>query len=106
MSAAAGAVGEIVVQLAKLQGCLVCGIAGDDKKCDYVKSLGADFTINYKKESVKDKLKDIFPRGVDVYFDNVGGEMLDDVLMHVKDKTRIVVCGTISTYNNITRKDA
>ena len=73
ISAAAGAVGEIAVQLAKYHGCVVCGIAGSDEKCNYLKQIGADETINYKKENVKKALKKQFPEGIDVYFDNVGG---------------------------------
>lgn len=61
------------VQYAKSKGCIVCGIAGGDDKCQMVKEMGADFVINYKKESVKDKLRDYFKNGIDVYFDNVGG---------------------------------
>jgi NADPH-dependent curcumin reductase CurA len=63
--------------------------------------LGADYVIDYKKESVKDSLRDLFKNGVDVYLDNVGGEMLDDVLMNIKDESRIVLCGAISSYNNL-----
>ena len=66
-----------------------------------MRSIGADATINYKKESVKGKLKEICPNGVDVYFDNVGGEMLDDVLMHIRNYARVIMCGTISTYNSL-----
>lgn len=101
VSTAAGAVGEIAVQLAKNAGCVVCGIAGSDEKCQYVKSLGADYVINYKKDSVKSKLKEYCPKGVNVYFDNVGGEMLDEVLMHIRDESRIIACGAISTYGDL-----
>lgn len=100
ISAAAGAVGEIAVQLAKNFGCKVCAIAGSQNKCEYVKKLGADTTINYKTEDVSKKLKEFYPQGIDVYFDNVGGKMLDDVLMHIKNEARIVLCGMISTYNS------
>lgn len=99
VSAAAGSVGEIAVQLAKLAGCEVCGIAGSDDKCQYLKSLGVDYVINYKKESLKDRLKQCFPNGIDVYFDNVGGEMLDEVLMHIRDESRVIACGAISSYS-------
>lgn len=100
VSAAAGAVGEIAVQLAKLAGCQVCGIAGSDDKCKYLKSIGVDFVINYKKETLRERLKEYFPSGIDVYFDNVGGEMLDELLMHIRDESRIIACGAISAYGH------
>jgi NADPH-dependent curcumin reductase len=99
ISAAAGAVGEIAIQLAKLAGCHVVGIVGSKAKCDYIKSIGADEAINYKTESLKDKLRQYCPKGVNVYFDNVGGEMLDELLMHIRDESRIIACGAISSYN-------
>lgn len=64
-----------------------------------MKSLGADAVINYKTESLKDKLREYCPKGVNVYFDNVGGEMLDELLMHIRDFSRIIACGAISSYN-------
>lgn len=85
ISAAAGAVGEIAVQMAKNYGCKVCAIAGSDDKCDYVKKLGADTVINYKKQDVGKELRKLYPEGIDVYFDNVGGQMLDDVLMNIRN---------------------
>ena len=75
-------------------------IVGSNDKCDYIKSLGADAAINYKKDSLKDKLREYCPKGVDVYFDNVGGEMLDELLMHIKDFSRVIACGAISSYNS------
>jgi NADPH-dependent curcumin reductase len=100
VSAAAGGVGEIAVQLAKIAGCRVVAIVGSKEKCEYIKSLGADEAIDYKKESLKDKLREYCPKGVNVYFDNVGGEMLDEVLMHIRDFSRIIACGAISSYNS------
>lgn len=100
VSAAAGSVGEIAVQLAKLAGCEVCGIAGTAEKCNYLRSIGADHVINYKKESLRDRLKECFPKGIDVYFDNVGGEMLDELLMHIREESRIIACGAISAYSS------
>lgn len=100
VSAAAGAVGEIAVQLAKNAGCVVIGIASSKEKCDYVKSIGADFVIDYKKDNLIQKMKEYCPKGFDVYFDNVGGDMLDNLLMYIKDETRIIACGSISTYND------
>jgi NADPH-dependent curcumin reductase CurA len=95
VSAASGAVGSVVGQLAKLWGCRAIGIAGGREKCDYVtRELGFDACIDYKAGSVRDQVKD-----VDVYFDNVGGEILDQVLTRMKLFGRIVVCGMIADYN-------
>jgi NADPH-dependent curcumin reductase CurA len=103
VSGAAGAVGQTVGQLAKLKGCRVVGIAGGAAKCDWVVSeLGFDACIDYKTGSVKDGLKQHCPNGVDIYFDNVGGEILDTVLTRINRKARIVICGAISQYNNTT----
>jgi NADPH-dependent curcumin reductase CurA len=95
VSAASGAVGSVVGQLAKLWGCRAIGIAGGREKCDYVtRELGFDACIDYKSANLRDELKD-----VDVYFDNVGGEMLDILLARMKLFGRIVVCGMIAEYN-------
>jgi NADPH-dependent curcumin reductase len=95
VSAASGAVGSVVGQLAKLWGCRAVGIAGGRDKCDYVKNeLGFDECFDYKAGKLRDELKDI-----DVYFDNVGGEILDTALARMKLFGRVVVCGTISDYN-------
>ena len=101
VSGAAGAVGMTVGQVAKHLGCRVVGIAGGKDKCDFVvKELGFDACIDYKNGSVKDGLKEHCPNGVDIYFDNVGGEILDTVLTRINMKARIVICGAISQYNN------
>ncbi|WP_079226983.1 NADP-dependent oxidoreductase [Pseudomonas putida] len=101
ISGAAGAVGSIVGQIAKLKGCHVVGIAGGAQKCQYLKDeLGFDGVIDYKAEDVLAGLKRECPKGVDVYFDNVGGEILDAVLTRINFKARIVICGAISQYNN------
>ncbi|RFP15922.1 MULTISPECIES: NADP-dependent oxidoreductase [unclassified Duganella] len=103
VSGAAGAVGQTVGQVAKQLGCRVVGIAGGKDKCDFVvNQLGFDACIDYKGGSVKDGLKEHCPNGVDVYFDNVGGEILDTVLTRINMKARIVICGAISQYNNTT----
>ncbi len=103
VSGAAGAVGTVVGQIAKIKGCRVVGIAGGQEKCDYlVNELGFDAAIDYKNQDVKKALKEAAPNGVDVFFDNVGGEILDDVLTRINMKARIVVCGAISQYNNTT----
>ncbi|MBC7415649.1 MAG: NADP-dependent oxidoreductase [Herminiimonas sp.] len=103
VSGAAGAVGQTVGQVAKHKGCRVVGIAGGKDKCDFVvNELGFDACIDYKGGSVKDGLKEHCPKGVDIYFDNVGGEILDAVLTRINLKARIIICGAISQYNNTT----
>ena len=105
VSGAAGAVGMTVGQVAKHLGCRVVGIAGGREKCDFVvNELGFDACIDYKAgaSAVKDGLKEHCPGGVDVYFDNVGGEILDTVLTRINLRARIVICGAISQYNNTT----
>ena len=103
VSGAAGAVGQTVGQLAKIKGCRVVGIAGGAAKCAWVvKELGFDACIDYKTGNVRDDLKAACPKGVDVYFDNVGGDILDIVLGRLARKARIVICGAISQYNNTT----
>ncbi len=103
VSGAAGAVGQTVGQLAKIKGCRAVGIAGGPDKCRWVvEELGFDACIDYKSGSVRDGLKQHCPDGVDIYFDNVGGEILDTVLTRINRKARIVICGAISQYNNTT----
>ena len=100
VSGAAGAVGSIVCQVAKAKGCRVIGIAGGARKCDWLRSeLGVDEAIDYKSESVGARLRELCPDGVDVYFDNVGGEMLDAVLANMAMHARIVICGAVSGYS-------
>jgi len=101
VSGAAGAVGSIVGQIAKLKGCTVIGIAGGQEKCDYLKNeLGFDEAIDYKNENIYSALKKKCPKGVDVYFDNVGGIILDAALSKLRMHAKIVICGAISQYNN------
>nr|WP_145545050.1 NADP-dependent oxidoreductase [Variovorax boronicumulans] len=103
VSAAAGAVGQTVGQLARIKGCRAVGIAGGPAKCDWVvKELGFDACIDYKAgpSAVREGLKQHCPSGVDVYFDNVGGDILDQVLARLARKARVIVCGAISQYNN------
>ncbi len=103
VSGAVGAVGSIVGQIAKLKGCKVIGIAGGKDKCDYlINELGFDGAIDYKEGNLHAELKKTCPNGVDVYFDNVGGDILDAVLTKINMKARIVICGAISQYNNTT----
>ncbi len=100
VSAAAGAVGSLVGQIGKLKGCRVIGIAGSDEKCRWIQDeLGFDAAINYKKSSITRSLMRVCRDGVDVYFDNVGGETLDAVLRFINMRARIVLCGMISQYN-------
>jgi NADPH-dependent curcumin reductase CurA len=103
VSGAAGAVGQTVGQLAKVKGCRAVGIAGGEAKCEWVvKELGFDACIDYKAGpgAVREGLKQHCPKGVDIYFDNVGGEILDHVLAKLARKARIIICGAISQYNN------
>ncbi|MDT0539259.1 NADP-dependent oxidoreductase [Croceitalea sp. P059] len=103
VSGAAGAVGSVVGQVAKIKGCKVVGIAGGPEKCTYVvDELGFDACIDYKNENVASRFKEECPKGIDVYFDNVGGEILDIALSRLKMHARIVICGAISQYNNKT----
>ena len=107
VSGAAGAVGQVVGQIAKIKGCRVVGIAGGADKCKYVvDELGYDACIDYKAvggaDDLKKALKQHCPQGVNVYFDNVGGEILDVVLTQLAMHARIVICGAISQYNNTT----
>lgn len=103
VSGAAGAVGSVVGQIAKIKGARVVGIAGGADKCRYlVEELGFDAAIDYKTENVAEALKAHCPNGVNVYFDNVGGDILDAVLTRLARGARIVICGAISQYNNTT----
>lgn len=103
VSGAAGAVGGLVGQIARIKGCRVVGIAGGAEKCQFlIDELGFDAAIDYKSQNVKKALREACPKGVDVFFDNVGGDILDDVLTQINMKARIVICGAISQYNNTT----
>ncbi len=100
VSAASGAVGSVVGQLAKLWGCRAVGIAGGKQKCDYVTGeLGFDACVDYKAGNLQRDLRAACPKGVDVYFENVGGEMLDALLKNMNVFSRVVICGLISEYN-------
>jgi len=101
VSAAAGAVGAVVGQIAKIKNCRVGGIAGGAEKCHYIAhELGFDAAIDYKSEDVSKCLRKHCPEGIDVYFDNVGGAILDAALAQLARGARIVICGAISQYNN------
>jgi NADPH-dependent curcumin reductase CurA len=99
VSAAAGAVGSLVGQIGKIKGCYVVGLAGSDDKCRWVKEeLGFDAAINYKTEDVAAAMKAACPRGIDIYFDNTGGEILNAALALINLRARIPMCGAISQY--------
>jgi NADPH-dependent curcumin reductase CurA len=100
VSGAAGATGMAAGQIAKIKGCRAVGIAGGADKCRFVKELGFDAAIDYKTENVPQALRAHCPRGVDVYFDNVGGDILDAVLAQLAARARVALCGAISQYNN------
>ncbi|NNC50822.1 MAG: NADP-dependent oxidoreductase [Flaviramulus sp.] len=104
VSGAAGAVGSLVGQIAKIKGCRVIGIAGGKDKCDYlVNELGFDSAIDYKNENVNSSLNQHCPDGIDVFFDNVGGDILDAALSNLRMHARIVICGAISQYNTTSK---
>jgi NADPH-dependent curcumin reductase CurA len=100
VSAASGAVGSVVGQIAKIRGCRAVGIAGGRAKCDHVvKDLGFDACVDYKAGNLDEELRAAAPKGIDVYFENVGGEVLDAVLKQLNPFARIPLCGVISQYN-------
>ncbi|VDI13947.1 prostaglandin reductase 1 [Mytilus galloprovincialis] len=99
INGAAGAIGSLVGQIAKIKGCKVIGFAGDDEKCKWMKDLGFDFAYNYKKVILDDVLKKSAPDGIDCFFDNVGGDFSVTVLQHMNSLGRVSICGIISLYN-------
>jgi NADPH-dependent curcumin reductase CurA len=101
VSGAAGSTGSFAAQIAKLKGCRVIGIAGGEKKCAWLtKDLALDAAIDYRKGDVGARLRELCPRGIDAYFDNVGGEILDAVLANLAMGARVALCGAISGYND------
>jgi NADPH-dependent curcumin reductase CurA len=102
VSGAAGGVGSIVVQMARIMGCRVIGIAGGPEKCEFIKGLGCEQAIDYKNEDVPARIAELCPDGLDTYFDNVGGEILTACLENLAYEARVVLCGSISEY---TRKE-
>jgi NADPH-dependent curcumin reductase CurA len=102
VSAAAGAVGTVACQIAKIAGARVIGIAGGPAKVEFlVDEIGCDAAIDYKAGDVAKQLKELAPNGVNVFFDNVGGELLDTVLDQIAMGARVVICGAISQYNDL-----
>ena len=103
VSGAAGSTGSIAGQIAKIKGCRVIGTAGGKEKCDWlVKTAHFDAAIDYKSEDIGARLSELCPNGIDVFFDNVGGTVLNEVLARINLKARIVLCGAISRYNEAT----
>jgi NADPH-dependent curcumin reductase CurA len=100
VSGAAGAVGSIVAQIAKIKGCTVVASAGSDEKCAWLKSLGVDHAVNYKSGNLLEAVRSAVPKGIDVYFDNVGGEHLEVALEVARPFARFVECGMIAQYND------
>ncbi len=101
ISGAGGIVGSLVGQIAKIKGCRVVGIAGGAKKRDFLLKIGFEAVIDYKNENVHQRLQEICPEGVHIFFDNVGGEILDTALLHLARGARVVICGAISQYNDM-----
>ncbi|CAF0976156.1 unnamed protein product [Didymodactylos carnosus] len=109
VSAASGAVGQIVGQIAKLKGCTVIGIAGGNEKCTYItKTLGFDSAIDYKNKSVKqltNEIRHLAPNGINIYFDNVGGIIHDSAMLNLAIQGRVIICGVISTFDQLESVD-
>ncbi|MFL2723473.1 MAG: NADP-dependent oxidoreductase [Gammaproteobacteria bacterium] len=103
VSGAAGATGSVVVQIAKLKGCNVIGIAGGKEKCDWLKDIGVDDVIDYKNSDVHKELPKVVENGIDIYFDNVGGKILETVLELININARVLLCGGISSGYDATR---
>ena len=99
VSGAAGAVGSIAAQLARLRGARVVGSAGSPEKLEWLRELGVDGVFDYRETRTRDALRELAPEGIDVYFDNVGGDTLEDALGAMRLRGRIVACGSISRYN-------
>jgi NADPH-dependent curcumin reductase len=101
VSGAAGVVGSTVGQIAKIKGCKVVGSAGGKEKCDYLLANDFDIVIDYKSQNIDEELKKHCPEGINIYFDNVGGETLDAALLNLAKGARVVICGAMSQYNDM-----
>ncbi|CAH0761934.1 unnamed protein product [Diatraea saccharalis] len=106
VTGAAGAVGTVVGQIAKIKGCTVIGFAGTDEKCQWLQSLGFDKAFNYKTVDASKVLKEAAPSGIDCYFDNVGGELSSIIISQMNVRGRVAVCGSISAYNDTSLPEA
>lgn len=105
VSGAAGATGSVVAQIARLKGCTVIGIAGGAQKCEWLRTAcKIEAVIDYKNENLQQRIGELCPKGIDVFFDNVGGDTLEAAIAHMADFGRIVLCGAISSYNDTTPK--
>ncbi|CAA0118385.1 Putative NADP-dependent oxidoreductase YfmJ [Halioglobus japonicus] len=105
VSGAAGATGSVVAQIARLKGCRVVGLAGGQEKCEWLRTAcKLDAVIDYKNEALQQRIGELCPEGVNVFFDNVGGETLEAGIAHMADFGRIVLCGAISGYNDVAPK--
>jgi len=100
VNSAAGATGSVVGQIAKIKGCRVVGCAGSDAKVEYLKEIGFDGAFNYKTQDLEKELSTLCPKGIDCFFDNVGGKMFDTTMKHMNRHGRIALCGCISSYND------
>ena len=100
VTGAAGAVGSAAAQMAKIAGCRVIGCAGTPEKLEWLRELGIDAVFSYREHETRDALRELAPEGIDVYFDNVGGEALEAAIGALRDYGRVVACGSIATYNN------
>lgn len=102
VSGAAGATGSIAAQIARMRGARVVGIAGGPRKCEFLtRELGLAGAIDHRAGDLGARLKEFFPKGIDLFFDNVGGETLDTALLHLAPRARVVMCGAISVYNDL-----
>ncbi|MEZ5572381.1 MAG: NADP-dependent oxidoreductase [Halioglobus sp.] len=105
VSGAAGATGSVVAQIARIKGCRVVGIAGGKEKCEWLRTAcKLEAVIDYKSEGLSERIGELCPDGIDVFFDNVGGETLEAAIAHMADFGRIVLCGAISSYNDSTAR--
>ncbi len=103
VSGAAGATGSVVGQIARIKGCRVVGLAGSDEKCAWLTDhLGFDAAINYRTENLRRAIRQACPNGVDIFFDNVGGDILEEAILHLALRGRVVLCGAIAQYNDET----
>jgi len=104
VSGAAGATGSAAAQIAKIKGCKVIGIAGGKEKCDWLLNAGLDAVVDYKSENISQRLAELCPDGINIFFDNVGGDALEAAIENAADNARFILCGSISNYNDANPK--